>query len=141
MNYTTLDDISLPLENPINGNNVSCKMPVSDDKLNQHSIISGKNQEIYFESFLCESPVEHLDYALLNSVEERKSEKLRNNSFSMNSDDEDMEKDSNIQKEDDLSAQYKENRLSVQSTSTINTIQSFLSDIVVAGKQYILNDS
>ena len=133
MNYTTLDDISIPLENPINGNNVSCKMPVSDDISNQHLIISGENQEIYFESFLCESPVEHLDYSLLNSVEERKSEKLRNNSFSMNSDDEDMEKDSNIQKEDDLSAQYKENRLSVQSTSTINTIQSFLSDIVVAG--------
>ena len=59
----------------------------------------------------------------------------------MNSDDEDMEKDSNIQKEDDLSAQYKENRLSVQSTSTINTIQSFLSDIVVAGNQAILNYS
>ena len=141
MENTTLDDNSLPLENPINGNNDSCKMPVSDDISNQHLIISGENQEIYFESFLCESPVEHLDYALLNSVEERKSEKLRNNSFSMNSDDEDMEKDSNIQKEDDLSAQYKENRLSVQSTSTINTIQSFLSDIVVAGKQYILNDS
>lgn len=141
MNYTTLDDISIPLENPINGNNVSCKMPVSDDNSNQHSNISGENQEFYFESFTCESPVEHLNYTLLNSVEERKSEKLRNNSFSMNSDDEDMEKDSNIQKEDDLSAQYKENRLSVQSTSTINTIQSFLSDIVVAGKQYILNDS
>ena len=141
MNYTTLDDISIPLENPINGNNVSCKMPVSDDNSNQHSNISGENQEIYFENFTCESPVEHLNYTLLNSVEERKSEKLRNNSFSMNSDDEDMEKDSNIQKEDDLSAQYKENRLSVQSTSTINTIQSFLSDIVVAGKQYILNDS
>ena len=140
MNYTTLDDISIPLENPINGNNVSCKMPVSDDNSNQHSNISGENQEIYFENFTCESPVEHLNYTLLNSVEERKSEKLRNNSFSMNSDDEDMEKDSNIQKEDDLSAQYKENRLSVQSTSTINTIQSFLSDIVVAGKQYILND-
>ena len=59
----------------------------------------------------------------------------------MNSDGEDMEKDSNIQKEDDLSAQYKENRLSVQSTSSINTIQSFLSDIVVAGKQAILNYS
>ena len=141
MNYTTLDDISIPLENPINGNNVSCKMPVSDDNSNQHSNISGENQEFYFENFTCESPVEHLNYTLLNSVEERKSEKLRNNSFSMNSDDEDMEKDSNIQKEDDLSAQYKENRLSVQSTSTINTIQSFLSDIVVAGKQYILNDS
>ena len=141
MNYTTLDDISIPLENPINGNNVSCKMPVSDDNFNQHSNISGENQEFYFENFTCESPVEHLDYTLLNSVEERKSEKLRNNSFSMNSDDEDMEKDSNIQKEDDLSAQYKENRLSVQSTSTINTIQSFLSDIVVAGKQTILNYS
>ena len=141
MNYTTLDDISIPLENPINGNNVSCKMPVSDDNFNQYSNISGENQEIYFENFTCESPVEHLDYTLLNSVEERKSKKLRNNSFSMNSDDEDMEKDSNIQNEDDLSAQYKENRLSVQSTSTINTIQSFLSDIVVAGKQYILNDS
>ena len=141
MNYTTLDDISIPLENPINGNNVSCKMPVSDDNFNQHSNISGENQEIYFENFTCESPVEHLDYTLLNSVEERKSEKLRNNSFSMNSDDEDMEKDSNIQKEDDLSAQYKENRLSVQSTSTINTIQSFLSDIVVAGNQAFLNYS